>query len=100
MAGTRLGLHDALKAIVPNVYYNPPETVKMKYPCIIYSLDDDSVRYASDSRYSSMNRYKVTLIGAPVDSSYRDILLSMQYCTFDREYIVNNLYHDIFTIFY
>ena len=43
---SRLGLDEILRSLAPNVYFQPPETIKIKYPCIIYSLDDYDTRFA------------------------------------------------------
>ena len=39
---SRLELQDTLETILEsrNVYFNPPESIKMNYPAIIYKLDD------------------------------------------------------------
>ena len=36
MAKTRLDLQSYLKTLTANVYFQPPENVKLNYPCIIY----------------------------------------------------------------
>ena len=42
MAKDRLILHDELITLLgsSNVYFQPPTSIKMNYPCIIYKLDD------------------------------------------------------------
>ena len=50
----RLDLHKIFQDILgsKNVYFQPPESIKMKYPAIKYSLDDidklsgDNIAYA------------------------------------------------------
>ena len=53
MAKDRLSLHEKLIAILgyPNVYFQPPPTLVLKYPCIIYKLDDISTFHANDKKY-------------------------------------------------
>ena len=48
--GTRLELHEQLCKILDTryAYFQPPETVKMKYPAIVYELDDIRNEFADD----------------------------------------------------
>lgn len=43
-------------------YFQPPESIKMNYPAIVYSLDDVDKTYANDGVYLSNRRYAVTVI--------------------------------------
>ena len=45
---SRLDLQTFLEEILEsrNVYFQPPESVKMKYPAIVYALDDIENVYA------------------------------------------------------
>ena len=45
-----------------NVYYMPPENLKMKYDAIRYVKTDIRVDYASDSAYAMRDRYELTVI--------------------------------------
>lgn len=84
-----------------NVYFQSPESVKMKYPAIRYSLDDIETDNADDMKYSKNRRYSVILMDYDVDSEIVDkILSSFEYCSFDRFYVADNLNHWVFTLFY
>ena len=52
MAKDRLSLHNILVSILgtSNVYFQPPTTITLKYPCIIYKLDDIEDVRANDKR--------------------------------------------------
>ena len=39
-----------------NVYYQPPESIKMSYTAIKYSISDVDVRHADDPAYSRMTK--------------------------------------------
>lgn len=82
------------------VYYQPPETIKMSYPAIVYNLDDLSFLHANNNKYKEKRRYAITLIDRNPESSFIDDILQLQYCTFDRRYIIDNLNHFIFNIFW
>ena len=60
---SRLNLHEKLTSILGtrNVYFQPPATVKMSYPCIIYDLMDIDEKYANNDAYLSKEKYKITL---------------------------------------
>lgn len=48
----RLSLNDLLLTYCPNVYYQPPDSIKMRYPCIVYNRRNDSVRHADGVKYT------------------------------------------------
>lgn len=83
-----------------NVYFQPPEYIKLKYPCLIYSLDRFDIRYANDEKYKKMKKYTVTYITSTADDIMVENILDLQYCNYDRQFISNNLYHHVFTLYY
>ena len=101
--GTRIELGQKLRQILgsDNVYFQPPETVKLKYDCIIYELSDTNVGRADDTAYKRMRGYKVTRIGRGPDEHLIDAFLdSFPYCRYDRRFVTDNLYHDVFMLYY
>lgn len=94
-------LYVVLKEIVDNVYYQPPENLKLKYPCIIYERSNAVSQYADNIPYKKDKRYTVTLITKTADNDeYLDKILDLPMCTFDREFKNDNLVHDVFTIYF
>ena len=83
-----------------NVYYQPPESVKINYPAIIYSCSDIDVRHANDKTYMMTRRYEIIVIDKKPDNSVIDILLQLPLCSYDRHYVSDNLYHDVLTLYY
>ena len=83
-----------------NVYFQPPSTVKMNYPCIVYTRRNTSNRFADDILYAHKMCYTVTLIDKDPDSVFVDKLLMFPMCTFDRHFVSDNLNHDIFNIYF
>lgn len=102
MADRRLQLHEKLCDILGsrNVYFQPPESIQMKYPAIVYSLDDIRIARADDSAYRSTRRYSVTLIDADPDSAVIEKLAALPMCQFNRDYKTDNLNHDVFELFF
>lgn len=97
---TDLGLilHSVLGS--QNVYFQPPESRKLIYPCIIYSLDDIHIKSADDRNYYQKRRYSVTLIDKNPDSDFVGKLTELPGCRFGRFYTSDNLNHWVFEIFY
>ena len=60
----RLNLQTSLEQVLGsrNVYFQPPENLKMSYPAIVYHLNDEWVRHADDMGYFRKKRYQITVI--------------------------------------
>lgn len=104
----RLMLHEQLcKALgCPNrgsecrVYFQPPSTVKMKYPAIVYALDDIQNTFANDGVYLFEKKYSVTVIDTDPDNQIVDSIAGMPTSRFNRYYTKDNLNHYVFEIFF
>ena len=83
-----------------NVYYQPPESVKMEYPAIVYSKEDIQTTHANDTVYSKKNKYSLIVISKKHDDPVIDKLLDLPYSSFDRHYTADNLHHDVITLYY
>ena len=99
---TQLELQAKLEGVLGsrNVYYQPPETVKMAYPAIVYSRPNIGSRFANDAAYSHFFRYELIVIDRKPDNPVIMELLKFRYCSYDRQYISNNLYHDVLTLYF
>lgn len=98
----RLELHQILLNILGsnNVYFQPPPTVKLQYPCIIYGRDDIDTKYADNKRYINKVKYSILLIGRSPESDLVERILDLPYCTYNRFYAVDSLNHDAFVLYY
>ena len=83
-----------------NVYYQPPGTVMMNYPAIVYSKNRISSKFANDAKYSKMNCYELIVIDRKPDNPVIDKLLDLPYSSFDRHYESDNLHHDVITLYH
>lgn len=101
MTKTRAELSAYLKEKtgIPNLYFQPPATVKLKYPCIKYSLSTVDQTYADNLVYKIEKRYQIMLITSDPDNPYVDILSTLPKCRYDRHYTSDNLHHYIFEIY-
>lgn len=99
--GSRLDLHNELLSICPNVYFQPPSNIKMKYPCIVYAMTGKLRLYGSDVIHFSKKEYRITVIDRDPDSQIPDQIEStLKYCGFDQMYTIDNLNHMILSLYY
>lgn len=98
----RLELHSVFQELLgsSNVYYQPPESIKMQYDAIRYSKKTIDSKYANDRKYLMMDCYEVIVISRLPDNPVIKKLLSLPYCSYDRHYIADNLHHDVLTIYW
>lgn len=95
----RLELDAYFKSLTSNVYYQPPASVKMKYPAIRYELSRIDLTSADNNPYLLDRAYQVTVIDENPDSDIVDAISSMPMCRFNRTYTANNLNHFVFIIY-
>lgn len=96
-------LREALCAILgtENVYFQPPASVLMRYPCIRYSLDAPDLKRANNRIYKNTKKYEVVVIDYEPDSPIPDAILErFQYVSIDRRYTADNLNHTVLTLYY
>lgn len=100
--GRRLKLHEILLNINggKNVYHQPPESVNMAYDAIRYSRKKIQSKHANNAIYSKMNCYEIIVISRNPDCLLVDEILKLPYCSFDRQYVADNLNHFVFTLYY
>jgi hypothetical protein len=100
--GSRADLHDILSAIpgVAAVYFQPPASVSLTYPCIIYDLTDISLKHADNLPYMSTNEYTLTLIDKNPDSSIKLEISKLRGIRFSRYFGSDGLNHYVFTLNY
>lgn len=103
MAKLRTDLHQKIVDILGSgsVYYQPPATIKLRYPCIIYELESPEPKRADDTIFIYDKSYSVTLIYEDPDSTLVDAFEhSFEYIRHNRHYTADNLNHDVFTVYW
>lgn len=98
----RLDLQATLENILGsrNVYYDPPESVKMQYDAIRYSRTRMDTEFADNSAYKQNDCYEVIAIYRDPDSDIPRKISKLPMCRHDRHYVSDNLHHDVFTLYY
>ena len=100
--GQRRDLQDLLVGILESdhVYYQPPESVHLRYPCVIYERETILPIFSGDRPYLLKNRYLVTVIDSDPDSEIPDKIAALPLCAHNRFFIADNLNHNVFRLFF
>lgn len=98
----RLNLQSKLEELLGsrNVYYQPPETVKMQYDAIRYSLGIPESRFANDKRYAYLKRYELIVISRKPDPEVVEKILELPYSSPGKSYTADGLNHYPITLYY
>lgn len=102
MNNKRIELQAVLEQVLGtgNVYFQPPENLKMVYDCIVYERSQIDILYADNSSYQLRDRYQVTVIYKNPDSELPHRLAMLPLCSHERHFTSDNLHHDVFTLYY
>lgn len=98
--GLRTSLQTLLETLTTNVYFQPPSSITMQYPCILYNRDSAATKFADGIPYDFTMRYQVTVIDRSPDSTIISAISKLPKCVYDRHYVADNLHHDVFLLFY
>lgn len=82
------------------VYFQPPENIKLTYPCIVYKRDTASTEFAGNKPYRNTKRYQVTVIDSNPDSVIPDKVAQLPMCVHNRHFSVAHLNHDIYILYF
>lgn len=98
----RLTLQEELETLLgsSNVYFQPPSSVRMSYPAIVYELSNIDNRYADNLVYKQSTAYQITVIDANPDSEIPYLVSRFPTSRFVRTFRVDNLNHWLFNIYY
>lgn len=100
--GNRRDLQAILEKLLGsrNVYFQPPTSTKMKYPAIVYSRKDIDNIFANNGVYMQSHAYVVTVIDRNPDSEIVRKVSQLPMTNYERQYVSDNLYHDVFTLYF
>lgn len=98
----RLDLHKTLVDILGSdqVYFQPPASVYLKYPVIIYARKRIENAFADDAVYKQAHHYEITVIDKDPDSHIVEKISRLSCCVHDRHFTSENLNHDVFELYY
>lgn len=91
-------LHELLGS--DEVHFQPPENVKLVYPCIIYDFNGFKDINADNGAYISRERYTVTHIYRDPDGHLRnEFKEAFLYAFLSRTFVKDNLRHDTYEVY-
>lgn len=96
----RLELHQLLVDTLDTdqVFFQPPETVKLSYPCLIYDLAYIDTGHADNLSYLTHYRYGLTYITRDPDDDNIEKIKALPTTKFDRHFVADNLHHYAYQI--
>ena len=102
MENRRLELSKILRGLIEsdNVYFQPPPSVEMKYPAIVYEREKIESTNADNTKYLKHVRYMLKYISRNPDDEMVFKLSDLPYCSHQRRYVADGLYHDVFELYY
>lgn len=83
-----------------NVYFQPPESVQLKYPCIVYKLSSDISLFAENNTYFNKNQYTLTIIDRSPESELIEKIRELSLLSFTTHFMANNLHHYVFSLYF
>ena len=101
--GSRTELHDELKTLLGknDCYFQPPESIKMKYPCYVYHRESPDILRADNIMYRRVHKYGLTYITRdPDDPLIEKTEDHFRMCRLSRFYAVDGLNHYFYELFY
>ena len=100
--GTRAQLDAELRGLIGNnVYFQPPESFKMEYDCIVYELATGSTLYSDNYPYRFTRQYEVTAISRHPDTPIVEKMMGhFTMIEYNRRFTLDNLIHDVFKLYY
>ena len=82
------------------MYYQPPSSIRMSYPAIVYSRNNIDNYHADNSIYKQEKSYNIIVIDEDPDSDIVDKISKLPKCRFNSHYVSDNLNHDSFTLYF
>lgn len=83
------------------VYFQPPESVKLEFPCIIYRWDGNAEKYADDMAYKSKRHYHLVIADYDPDSVIPDVFQkNFTYAKLERTYTSDGMNHWAYSLYF
>ena len=96
-------IRDILYTIRDTVYYDPPTSIQMEYPCFRFVMNNTDSRYADNVHYINHKRWAITYITRDVeeiDQVIKEVLDKFKYSTHETTYKAENLVHVVFNLYF
>lgn len=96
----RPNLQTKLEQFTENVYFQPPESMKLIYPAIVFKFSKPENTFADNKVYKQSEFYEVTVIDRDPDRKIAKQISRLPKTRFVTSFVSDNLYHEIYTIYY
>lgn len=103
MSKPRTELQSKLEEILGsrNVYFQPPDGLQIKYPCIVYNLSRIDILRADDMSYMRHKGYFITIMDKkPTSEIYERILEEFPMSRLDHTAVIEKINHWYITVFW
>lgn len=102
MVDRRIELQAKLEEILGSrqVYFQPPENFKMKYDCIVYKRNPKDNRHADNRVFGQRQGWTITHISQKPNPPAVQTLSELPTCRPEQAYVADNLYHNVFHIYF
>jgi hypothetical protein len=93
----------ALLTAIPDVteaYFQQPNNVDMRYPCIVFAADVVATQHASNRPYFRQQRYLVTIMDTRPNTPIEQYVAEMPTAKFNRRFTADKLHHVVYTLFF
>lgn len=94
----RLDLSAKLKTLCQNVYFNPPSSLLMSYPAIVYTRRDIDAKSADNEIHVVTEIYQLTIISHDPDEPLVNLVSRIPRTNYIRDYRAEGLNHTLFSI--
>lgn len=93
MAKPRSELSAILHSICEHVYFQPPASKQLIFPCIIYSLDNLDINRADNEVYRLNDTYSITYATRDPDDENIHIIARLPMCSMTNTSTMDNLHN-------
>lgn len=100
MARPRVELQELLKEYCDTVYFQPPSSIRINYPCIVYNRSTDYINRANNSLYMKEKMYRVTVMDKNPDSDIADRLQELPWAVIISRDVIDNIYQTTLNLYF
>lgn len=96
----RAELSEVLHGLASNVYFQPPATIQMSYPCIVYHRKPPQIEHADNRPYRKDTLWQITVIDRSPDSAIAEAVEELPGIHCDANFTQDNLHHYVYSLNY
>lgn len=100
MAKPRSELSAILHSICEHVYFQPPASKQLVFPCIIYSLENLDIDHADNEVYRLNDAYSITYATRDPNDENIHIIARLPLCSMTRVASVDNLHNYYYRLYF